>query len=84
VRLRNIAHAQRRRAHHAAALALEGHITRLSDACPDVVNGSLTRNGIMHAGCWAHARRKFIEAQKVQPKGKTGKADWVINQMGKL
>ncbi|MCL7931751.1 IS66 family transposase [Halomonas llamarensis] len=42
------------------------------------------RNGIMHAGCWAHARRKFIEAQKVQPKGKTGKADWVINQMGKL
>ncbi|MCL7931847.1 IS66 family transposase, partial [Halomonas llamarensis] len=41
-------------------------------------------NGIMHAGCWAHARRKFIEAQKVQPKGKTGKADWVINQMGKL
>ncbi|MCL7931349.1 hypothetical protein, partial [Halomonas llamarensis] len=42
VRLRNIAHAQRRRAHHAAALALEGHITRLSDACPDVVNGSLT------------------------------------------
>ncbi|MCA1773250.1 MAG: IS66 family transposase [Halomonas sp.] len=42
------------------------------------------RNGIIHAGCWAHARRKFIEAQKVQPKGKTGKADWVINQIGKL
>ena len=31
-------------------------------------------NGITHAGCWAHARRKFVEAQKVQPKGKTGKA----------
>ncbi|MCP4487026.1 MAG: IS66 family transposase [Gammaproteobacteria bacterium] len=26
-------------------------------------------------GCFAYARRKFIEAQKVQVKGKTGKAD---------
>ncbi len=42
------------------------------------------RNGITHAGCWAHARRKFIEAQKVQPKGKTGKADWALNQIRKL
>jgi transposase len=42
------------------------------------------QNGITHAGCWAHARRKFIEAQKVQPKGKTGKADWALNQIGKL
>lgn len=25
--------------------------------------------------CMAHARRKFFEAQKVQPKGKTGRAD---------
>ena len=41
-------------------------------------------NGITHAGCWAHARRKFVEAQKVQPKGKTGKADWVINLIAKL
>ncbi|MEE3215858.1 MAG: IS66 family transposase, partial [Pseudomonadota bacterium] len=24
------------------------------------------KNGITHAGCWAHARRKFVEAQKVQ------------------
>lgn len=41
-------------------------------------------NGITHAGCWAHARRKFVEAQKVQPKGKTGKADWALNQIRKL
>lgn len=27
------------------------------------------------AGCWAHARRKFIEAKAVQGKNKTGKAD---------
>ncbi len=35
-------------------------------------------------GCWAHARRKFIEAQKTQVKGKTGKADWAINHIQKL
>jgi hypothetical protein len=32
----------------------------------------------------AHARRKFIEAQKIQIKGKTGKADWAINHIRKL
>ena len=42
------------------------------------------KNGITHAGCWAHARRKFVEAQKVQPRGKTGKADWALNQIRKL
>ena len=35
-------------------------------------------------GCFAHARRKFIEAQRVQAKGKTGKADWAINHIRKL
>lgn len=42
------------------------------------------RNDITHAGCWAHARRKFVDAQKAQPKGKTGKAAWFLNQIGKL
>ena len=35
-------------------------------------------------GCWAHARRKFIEAQTVQPKGKTGKADMALSMIQKL
>ncbi len=35
-------------------------------------------------GCFAHARRKFIEAQRAQAKGKTGKADWAINHIRKL
>jgi transposase len=35
-------------------------------------------------GCFAHARRKFIEAQKIQVKGKTGKADLAINHIQKL
>lgn len=38
-------------------------------------NAVCDKNALTRLGCWAHARRKFIEAQKVQPKGKTGKAD---------
>ena len=36
------------------------------------------------AGCWAHARRKFIEAKAVQPKDKTGRADQALNLIQKL
>lgn len=36
------------------------------------------------AGCWAHARRKFIEAKQVQGKKKTGKADVVLSLIQKL
>lgn len=35
-------------------------------------------------GCWAHVRRKFKEAETAQPKGKTGKANWALNQIQKL
>jgi transposase len=35
-------------------------------------------------GCWAHARRKFVEAQRLQPKGKTGKADQALALINKL
>ena len=40
--------------------------------------------GLTHLCCWAHSRRKFMEAQKAQPKGKTGKADVAIQLIGKL
>jgi transposase len=40
--------------------------------------------GAALAGCMAHARRKFIDAQKVQPKGKVGRADWAIAYIQKL
>jgi len=33
---------------------------------------------IIRLGCWAHARRKFVDAQKLQPKGKVGKADQAL------
>lgn len=42
------------------------------------------QTGTTLAGCWAHARRKFVEARKAQPKGKTGKADWAISHIQKL
>ncbi|KPU52971.1 transposase IS66 family protein [Pseudomonas fluorescens] len=32
----------------------------------------------------AHARRKFVDAQKVQPKGKTGRADIAPTKINKL
>ena len=35
-------------------------------------------------GCWAHARRKFVEAQKAQSKGKTGKPDMALSFIQKL
>lgn len=35
-------------------------------------------------GCWAHARRKFKEAEIAQPQGKTGKANMALNYIQKL
>ena len=42
------------------------------------------QTGATLVGCFAHARRKFIEVQRAQVKGKTGKADWAINHIRKL
>lgn len=46
------------------------------------------RDEITHLGCWAHARRKFVEAQKVAtPKGgkpRAGKADMALSYIRKL
>ena len=47
-------------------------------------NAVAVQPGIERMGCWAHARRKFVEAQKVQPKGKTGRADIALNLINKL
>lgn len=42
------------------------------------------RYGILRLGCWMHARRKFVDAQRLQPKGKTGKADQALAYIAKL
>lgn len=47
-------------------------------------NGLAARSGVERLACWAHARRKFVEAQKVQPKGKTGRADVALNLINRL
>ncbi len=47
-------------------------------------NSVCANNDIIRLGCWAHARRKFVEAQKQQPKGKTGKADQVLAYIQQL
>lgn len=41
-------------------------------------------NGIVHLCCLSHARRKFMEAKKAQPKGKSGRADQAIAFISKL
>ncbi|WP_185236428.1 IS66 family transposase [Teredinibacter franksiae] len=43
-----------------------------------------TEYGITRIGCWAHARRKFKDAQALQKKGKTGKADQALAYIQKL
>ncbi len=41
--------------------------------------------GIAHAGCWAHVRRKFVDAQKGRGKTKkTGNTDVALNYIRKL
>lgn len=47
-------------------------------------NGLGAQAGVERLGCWDHARRKFVEAHKVQPKGKTGRADIALNSINKL
>ena len=47
-------------------------------------NALTLQPGIERLACMAHARRKFVEAQKVQPKGKTGRADMALAMINKL
>ena len=39
---------------------------------------------VTNVGCFAHARRKFMEAKKLQGKGKSGKADIALAKIQKL
>jgi len=43
------------------------------------------RDGVRHVGCWAHARRKFMDVVKAQGKNhKTGAADKALSYIRKL
>ena len=50
----------------------------------DGYNVVASTEGIEHLVCWAHVRRKFVEAAKVQPKGKKGRADEAVALIGQL
>jgi transposase len=41
-------------------------------------------DGIERLACWAHARRRFVDASRVQPKGKRGLANEAIGLIGVL
>jgi len=49
-------------------------------------NAVCVENTITQLGCWAHARRKFVDAQKANACNhkKAGKADLAISLIGKL
>lgn len=48
-------------------------------------NSAAADSGITQLGCWAHARRKFIEAQKAGGKNtKAGKADMAVSFIRQL
>ena len=47
-------------------------------------NALARTDGIEHLVCWAHVRRKFVEATRVQTKGKKGRADEAVALIGKL
>lgn len=49
-----------------------------------VYDGLTNVTNVTNVGCLAHARRKFIDAKKLQGKGKTGKADVVLAKIQKL
>lgn len=50
----------------------------------DGYNQLARTDGIEHLACWAHVRRRFVEAVKLQPKGRRGLADEAVAMIGKL
>lgn len=47
-------------------------------------NGQRKKPGIIHVGCWDHARRKFAEVIKINGSNKTGKAGEMLEIINKL
>ena len=50
----------------------------------DGYNQLAQTDGIERLVCWAHVRRRFVDAVKVQPKGKRGRADDAVDLIRKL
>ena len=63
---------------------LEGFKGYLMTDGYDGYNAVARIDGIERLACWAHVRRRFVEATRVQPKGKRGRADEAVSLIGKL
>jgi transposase len=63
---------------------LQGYRGYLMTDGYDGYNALAKAEGIEHMACWAHARRRFVDAVRVQPKGKRGHADEAVALIGKL
>ena len=66
------------------ARLLEGFKGYLMTDGYDGYNAVARTDGIERLACWAHVRRRFVEAVRVQPKGKRGRADEAVGLIGKL
>ena len=63
---------------------LQGYRGYLMTDGYDGYNKVSRTDGIERLACWAHVRRRFVEAVRVQPKGKRGRADDAVELIGKL
>ena len=72
------------RAQEVPVRLLEGYRGYLMTGDYAGYNALGAQDGVERLGCWAHARRKFVEAQKLQPKGRTGRADIALKLISKL
>ncbi|MCW8276801.1 IS66 family transposase [Pseudomonas sp. PCH199] len=72
------------RAQEVPTRLLEGYCGYLMTDDYAGYNALGSQPGVERLGCWAHARRKFVDAQKVQPKGKSGRADIALKLISKL
>ena len=63
---------------------LQGYQGYLMTDGYDGYNKLAQTDGIERLVCWAHVRRRFVEAARVQPKGKKGRADEAVALIGKL
>ena len=50
----------------------------------DGYNPLIRTGGIEHLACWAHVRRRFVDAARVQPKGRRGRANEAVAMIGAL
>jgi transposase len=63
---------------------LEGYKGYLMTDGYDGYNDIARTVGIERLACWAHVRRRFVDAVRVQPKGKRGRADEAVALIGQL